>query len=504
MKRIIMMLLSLCLIFSLVACSGKDSPDTPASEAVPETVSIKPEDGFDDAGFTEIAVTGNGKYKFEANDASEAGGVTWEVYLMNEKFEDGFRYISQASTPVTERDGVIKVQAGQYIYIHCSENGFTINDVKNVTKGAEFLVTFIPEGSSADEPVYVTASITPLDGFDRAGFTEIPVRDEGDYRFEANAISGRNDVKWTVYLMDSRFTDSFRYIPRATSPALEGDGTVHAAKGQYFYVGCSENGFSLGDISEVTDGAKLYVSRTTVRNQAPSEDMSLITREITPDEGFDNAGYVEILVPADGLYKFEADGTSDVSGISWIVYLMDSQFEDAVRYIAQAAEPVTERDGVIRVKAGQYLYVYCSENSFTLDDINKVTKGAGFRMTFIPDGSSAAEPVYTTKAVTPEDGFEDAGYVEIPVTETGRYRFVANMPSAVGGVTWNVYVFDEEFTDSYRFISQAGKPVLEKNGEINAYAGQYIYLYCSENGFTKGDISEVTYGAKCLVSFIPD
>ena len=93
MKRIFMMLLSLCLIFSLAACSGKESsPSEPSSEIAPEAVSIKPEDGFDDAGFTEIAVTENGKYKFEANDASEAGGVTWEVYLMNEKFADGFRY----------------------------------------------------------------------------------------------------------------------------------------------------------------------------------------------------------------------------------------------------------------------------------------------------------------------------------------------------------------------------------------------------------------------------
>ena len=125
-------------------------------------------------------------------------------------------------------------------------------------------------------------------------------------------------------------------------------------------------------------------------------------------------------------------------------------------------------------------------------------------MTFIPEGSPAEEPVYYTTAVIPQDGFNDAGYVEIPVAQTGRYRFVANMPSAVGGVTWQVYLFDNEFTDSYRFISQAARPVLEKNGEINAYAGQYIYLYCSENSFTLGSMDDVTNGAKCLVTFIPD
>lgn len=80
---------------------------------------------------------------------------------------------------------------------------------------------------------------------------------------------------------------------------------------------------------------------------------------------------------ADGVYSFAAvtnedfDGRSqgyENYGITWNVYALDEEFDDAWRFLAQAYQPVIANlDSTIRVelKAGQYVYCVCSYNSFT-------------------------------------------------------------------------------------------------------------------------------------------
>ena len=51
--------------------------------------------------------------------------MEWSVYVLDEAFEDGYRYIAQFTEPVLIGDGIISVDAGQYVYVYCSVNEFT-------------------------------------------------------------------------------------------------------------------------------------------------------------------------------------------------------------------------------------------------------------------------------------------------------------------------------------------------------------------------------------------
>ena len=57
--------------------------------------------------------------------AENSEAVEWSVYVFDEAFDDGFRYISQAADPVLVGDGTVSVEAGQFVYIYCSVNEFT-------------------------------------------------------------------------------------------------------------------------------------------------------------------------------------------------------------------------------------------------------------------------------------------------------------------------------------------------------------------------------------------
>lgn len=83
---------------------------------------------------------------------------------------------------------------------------------------------------------------------------------------------------------------------------------------------------------------------------------------LTTEAGFNNSGYTEIACEKDGAYQFFM---VDSDKVEWLVYLFDQRFDDGYRYIGQAAEPVVAGNGKIQVKAGQYMYIYCSNNAFT-------------------------------------------------------------------------------------------------------------------------------------------
>ena len=81
-------------------------------------------DCYGSAGYTEL-IAGAEKsavYNFTAENSAD---VEWSVYVLNEAFEDGYRYIAQFTEPVLIGDGIISVDAGQYVYVYCSVNEFT-------------------------------------------------------------------------------------------------------------------------------------------------------------------------------------------------------------------------------------------------------------------------------------------------------------------------------------------------------------------------------------------
>lgn len=114
MKNIFAFVLVLIIAASFAAC-GTD-------EKVYETIEAK--DCFYGAGYTELVFGGEkaSEYHFKAEDSEK---VEWSVYVFDEKFDDGFKYISAASEPVLIGDGSVVIEPGQYAYIYCSVNEFT-------------------------------------------------------------------------------------------------------------------------------------------------------------------------------------------------------------------------------------------------------------------------------------------------------------------------------------------------------------------------------------------
>ncbi len=148
MKRIkmtkILSLAVLAVLIATVICScGKQEPQT-GTKQEPQTGTITPAQSFDNAGFTEICCERSGDCKFTANDISVSSDITWKVFLFTEKFDDAPRYIPQAKYQgfaELSSDASVAVKKGNYLYVYCSENAFTLDSREDITKGAEVTYT---------------------------------------------------------------------------------------------------------------------------------------------------------------------------------------------------------------------------------------------------------------------------------------------------------------------------------------------------------------------------
>ena len=146
MKKGLIILLAIVMIAALVACGAKENEPTEptvtqeeqTSEVTTEDVAeaaaeedepsifttVEAKDCFNNAGFVELidGATDAAEFIF-ASEESDA--VEWSVYVFDEAFEDGYRFIKQAADPVLVGDGTVSVEVGQYVYVYCSVNEFT-------------------------------------------------------------------------------------------------------------------------------------------------------------------------------------------------------------------------------------------------------------------------------------------------------------------------------------------------------------------------------------------
>ncbi len=86
---------------------------------------------------------------------------------------------------------------------------------------------------------------------------------------------------------------------------------------------------------------------------------------VSPLDAYDMYGYVHFLCEETGTYRFEVVGDQD---LQWQVYILDSEFPDAERYIPQVYELALEGNGEVSVNEGEYIYMYCNANSWTCLD----------------------------------------------------------------------------------------------------------------------------------------
>ena len=116
MKKIVVFLLAFVMIMAFAACGANEEKSF-------ATVTAK--GCFGDAGYIQLFKDGVEKTSEITFTAEDSENVEWSVYVFDEAFDDGFRYISQAAEPVLAGDGTVSVEAGQFVYIYCSVNEFT-------------------------------------------------------------------------------------------------------------------------------------------------------------------------------------------------------------------------------------------------------------------------------------------------------------------------------------------------------------------------------------------
>ena len=115
MKKFVAILLTFTMLLGFAACS--------VSEEKPfETIAAK--DCYENAGYVELisGAENNAEYTFTAESSDTA---EWSIYVFDQAFDEGFRFIAQAAQPALVGDGEISVKSGQFVYVYCSVNEFT-------------------------------------------------------------------------------------------------------------------------------------------------------------------------------------------------------------------------------------------------------------------------------------------------------------------------------------------------------------------------------------------
>lgn len=102
---------------------------------------------------------------------------------------------------------------------------------------------------------------------------------------------------------------------------------------------------------------------TAAPETSTSESVEEISFTVLPEDGFDDAGFTMYPCETTGVYRFDCLDCGD--DVKWTIYVLDEEFEEAVRYIPQAEEPALEGSGKIAIEEGQYIYIQCNVNGFT-------------------------------------------------------------------------------------------------------------------------------------------
>ena len=170
---------------------------------------------------------------------------------------------------------------------------------------------------------------------------------------------------------------------------------------------------------------------------APTEEPAEIPREpelVFASDLYNGYGFVHQQCDTTGVYDF-APINSD--NITWEVFILDREFNDAERFIPQAYERALSGGGSLSLKEGQWIYVYCPCNEWTTQT---APEGCAFSWGINPDrtyGDASipnAEPM--SSAVVPPSNIK---ITKNPTSEAltvgGKTWFIAHADNAVS-VEW--------------------------------------------------------------------
>lgn len=135
---IMVMILSAVVILGMTACGGEsgnsdDGSTAPDEGAVGRILDVG-DDPFcvmpgdcDSRGYLELRCDQAGEYSFKAVN-KKGYNIKWNIYVMDEKYPDATRYISESETPALTGNGKLQLREKQYIYVQCSANSFTSDE----------------------------------------------------------------------------------------------------------------------------------------------------------------------------------------------------------------------------------------------------------------------------------------------------------------------------------------------------------------------------------------
>ncbi len=146
MKRFLIIITALCVIFTLVSCGQNSTTSTYREDSYTD---LRPQidETLSDTSSNAASVISDGIkceyntfYEFVADKntdysfvISEEGGsvpdnLKWYIYVLDERFENGMRYLYESNNPdytvTLEMPAIATVKSGQYVYCFCSQNAY--------------------------------------------------------------------------------------------------------------------------------------------------------------------------------------------------------------------------------------------------------------------------------------------------------------------------------------------------------------------------------------------
>ena len=95
--------------------------------------------------------------------------------------------------------------------------------------------------------------------------------------------------------------------------------------------------------------------------------------------------------------------------------------------------------------------------------------------------------------VSAQNMYNEGGWGWFPCSKSGTYHFQVMGAKediyslAADNLVWKVYLMEEPFIDTPRFIPQAGyEAVVIGDGSVEIEEGTYIVIYCSQNSYEYG------------------
>lgn len=85
---------------------------------------------------------------------------------------------------------------------------------------------------------------------------------------------------------------------------------------------------------------------------------------------FGAGGWFHFQMPKTGAVRLEEENFDYDGEAGWTYYVLEEEFEDALRYLPQANEETQPQEGTLTVEEGQWVYCQCSVNSFTESELD--------------------------------------------------------------------------------------------------------------------------------------